>query len=132
MTKPVKVITAPVKLAGDFGGIFPQAIVAFYNMTAYNSTSMDASHGDPQYKVSSDLDEVVYSASFWYNQETKAAGFKPQPIENTNDDDEDGQCYVFTVDVTKPAYQNIKAAQIPIEDKILQIVDVHYKTEANK
>lgn len=129
MTRQVKVIGAPVKESGDFGAIFPNAIVAFYHVFKNSQEYLGAEEGETEYsKVDNFIESITYKANYWPNAETRQAEYRSRPIKNENTEDE-SEPYVFKVDITKPQYKQILESHGDAWELALRVIELHYKTE---
>lgn len=157
MTKPVKVIVAPA--FDDRGWDFQQAHIAFYHIAEKSTNLFSATEENPTYQESTEIDSLCYSANFWGSQNIKARGKKSKPLFVLDDqkelvmvdtkvlivdehnkpilDDEGCEQYkiekkpidVFTVDMSKPQYQQMMQTSGDKIDILGRIIERHYREE---
>jgi hypothetical protein len=133
MTKPVKVIVAPA--FDETGWDFPQAYIAFYHIAEKSTNSFIATEENPTYKESTEIEEVSYSANFWGSQQIKNRGLKSKPLYVLDEnkelmfDADDEPDRVFSIDVSKPQYQQMIQQGGDKLDILGRIIEKHYREE---
>ena len=130
MTKPVKTFFS--KVTDEYGGEYPQAIVAVRAFSESSQTTGSSSNCQDDYIIDSELEAITYKASFWYSEKTKADGKRSRPLIN---DDNGTFTDVFTVDLESPDIINIlnndEYGETDHFDKILSAIKVDAKRKFN-
>ena len=117
------------------GWDYPQAHIAFYSISTCEVTHYEATEENPVYKQSSEFEEISYSANFWGNQQIRQRGKKSKPLYNLDDkkelqhDDKGEPLRTFSVDMSKPQYQQIMAQGGDPVDVLGRIIEKHYREE---
>jgi len=133
MTKPVKFINAMA--FDERGWDYPQAHIAFFNLSVFEATHYSGTEENPVYKQTSEFEEILYSANFWGSQQIKQRGRKSKPLYNLDSkkeiqEDENGEpLRTFSVDMSKPQYQQLMAQGGDPIDVLGRIIEKHYREE---
>jgi len=121
MTAPVKTFTA--KVTDEYGGVYPQAIVA---IRAFSETSQNtgiSENCEENYKVETELEAISYQVNYWYSAQTKAQGRRSRPLAT----DEAGEFTdVFEVNLELPEVINTLSSNIQPTEKVLQVIKLDF------
>ena len=125
----VKTFTATV--TDEFGGTFPNALVAVYSFAEYSKRSGVAKSIDSilptpnEYEIVSVFDKITYKANYWYGADKKQAGFKSRPLLVENGDNLE---QLITVNLDSPAVAAVFESNMQHDDKILAAIEADFIT----
>ena len=117
METPVKTFHAPI--TDEYGGQYPQALVAVRDWANYaleSGTSIDC---EGNYKIESDIDAITYKANYWYSGELKASGKRSRPLLHET---EEGFSDVFKVDLEHQQSIGIINGDLDPINKVLHLI----------
>lgn len=121
MTTPVKTFTA--KFTDEFGGVYPQAIIAVHKWSATSQTSGHSEDCKEDYKIVTDNEAISYTGRFWYSAETNANGFRSRSIVIDKDGMFDS---LLDVDIDREEIKVVMSGDMVHEDKILLAIKLDF------
>tara|TARA_R110002153_G_scaffold173631_3_gene326426 strand:- start:3358 stop:3738 length:381 start_codon:yes stop_codon:yes gene_type:complete len=122
MIRPVKTFFS--KVTDEYGGEYPEAIVAVRAFSESSQTTGNSSNCQDDYVIDSELEAITYKVNYWYSEKTKADGKRSRPLIN---DDNGNFTDVFTVDLENPDVINILDSEADHFDKVLAAIKVDAK-----
>ena len=111
---PVKVFTCKIK--DPYGGEYPQAVVAILDYAGNPVIRGKAKDAESGYEVTNTIEYVSYKVQYWYSAQTKAQGFRSQPLLIEGGD---GFTDMLDVDIEREDIANVLEGNLQVEDKIL-------------
>ena len=126
MIRPVKTFFS--KVTDEYGGEYPQAIVAVRAFSESSQTTGNSSNCQDNYVIDSELEAITYKVNYWYSEKTKADGKRSRPLIN---DDNGNFTDVFTVDLENPDVISILDSDADHFDKVLSAIKVDAKRKFN-
>lgn len=125
----VKTFTATV--TDEFGGTFPNALVAVYAFAEYSKRTGIAKSIDSvlpasnEYEIKSVFDKITYKANYWYGEDKKQAGYKSRPLLI---EDGDNMTQLIEVNLESPAVTSVLESDMPHDAKILAAIEADFIT----
>ena len=125
----VKTFTATV--TDEFGGTFPNALVAVYAFAEYAKRTGVAKSIDSalpehnEYEIVSIFDKITYKANYWYGEDKKQAGYKSRPLLV---EDGDNLVQLITVNLESPAVMSVLESDMLHDSKILAAIEADFIT----
>jgi len=110
--------TFQCKIVDEYGGVYPNAIVAILDGHEYMNRSFTAEDAGSTYKFTTTTDGVSYMVMYWYEKDN-VGKFKSRPLRIA---DGDGFTNVIGVDMDHPIAAEILAGNLQPDDKLIQLV----------
>lgn len=124
---PVKLFAS--KVVDEYGGEYPEAIVAIRTFSETSQTTGSSNNCADSYAIEQDLEAVSYQANYWYSEKTKLEGKRSRPL--IVDEGEEFTS-VLTVDLDNPSVLAVLNGHYDPVDKVLRMIEIDFKAKYNR
>ena len=111
--------TFQARVTDEFGGDFPDAIVAIRHFSETSRRTGVSENCQDDYEMETKLDAISYRVNYWYDQEKRAEGRRTRPLIN---EDQGAFTDLFEVDVNTVHINEILSSSLSVEEKILSAI----------
>ncbi len=110
--------TFECKIIDEYGGVYPNAIVAILDGHEYRNRGFSADGPGSSYSFTDEIDSVSYMVMYWY-EKGNIGKFKSRPLRIAEGE---GFTNVIGVDMEHPIAKEILKGTMPEDNKLIQLV----------